>query len=59
MSGLKAASELSEADEKRVLRAFEEYGTQRLKPVFEALDQEIPYDELHIWRLIYRVKFEQ
>ena len=56
LEGLKGASELSESDQKRVLGAFEEHGTQRLKPVFEGLDQEIPYDELHIWRLIFQVK---
>ncbi|MEA3351747.1 MAG: DNA helicase RecQ [Chloroflexota bacterium] len=58
LDGLKDASELSQADEKGVMKAFEEFGTYRLRPVFDALDQTASYDQLHIWRLIYRITTE-
>jgi ATP-dependent DNA helicase RecQ len=35
----------------RVLDAFAEHGTQRLKPVHEALQGEVSYDDLHLMRL--------
>jgi ATP-dependent DNA helicase RecQ len=56
LAGLEEASELSEAVEQRVIAAFDECGTEFLKPVFEALDGAVSYDQLHIWRLIYRVR---
>lgn len=34
----------------RIREAFEEYGTQRLKPAFEALGEEIPYAKLRLVR---------
>ncbi|MBL7163793.1 MAG: DNA helicase RecQ [Anaerolineales bacterium] len=55
IDGLTELSELSEAEAKQVIEAFDEFGTLRLKPIFEALDQTAPYDQLHIWRLIYQV----
>jgi ATP-dependent DNA helicase RecQ len=56
LEGLMEGSTLSEPDRKRVLEAFDEFGTDRLKPVFEHCSQEISYDHLHLWRLIYQVK---
>lgn len=53
--GLKGASQLSSDDEQRVMAAFEELGDTYLKPVFEALDGRVPYDQLHLWRLIFQV----
>jgi ATP-dependent DNA helicase RecQ len=53
--GLKAFSTLSAEDSKEVLEAFRQHGTERLKPVFEALGERVHYDELHLWRLIYQV----
>ena len=35
-----------------MLAAFTEHGTERLKPIFEALEEVIPYDELHILRMV-------
>ena len=44
-------SKLGESDRKRMLAAFDRLGTDRLGPIFEALNGEIAYDELHLWRL--------
>jgi hypothetical protein len=43
---------LTEGDQARVLAAFATQGTERLKPVFEALGEMIPYDELHVMRMV-------
>lgn len=48
---LLAMSKLSESDHKRVLEAFEQLGIDRLAPVYEALLQAVPYEELHLMRL--------
>jgi len=56
LEGLMDSSTLSEAERKRVLDAFDEFGTDRLKPVFEYCSQDISYDHIHLWRLIYQVK---
>ncbi|MBN1669233.1 MAG: DNA helicase RecQ, partial [Anaerolineales bacterium] len=55
VEGLKAASTLSQAEEQRVLAAFDECGTDYLRPVLEALEENVSYDQLHLWRLIYLV----
>jgi ATP-dependent DNA helicase RecQ len=47
------ASELPEADRRRALAVMEELGTQYLRPIFDALDGAISYDELHLLRLYY------
>ena len=56
VEGLKAFSTLSAEDSKRVMEAFREHGTERLKPVFEAMEGKVRYDELHLWRLIFEVE---
>ena len=53
--GLIEASTLSQAARERVSRCFDELGVHRLKPVFDALDEQVPYDQLHLWRLVYQV----
>ncbi len=53
VEGLKASSQLSEKDELRVMRAFNDLGDDFLRPIFDLLDGQIPYDQLHLWRLIY------
>ena len=35
-----------------MLAEFTTHGTERLKPVFEALEETIPYDELHVMRMV-------
>jgi len=57
--GLKTYNQLSIEEEQRVFQAFGELGTERLKPVFDALGESVPYDQLHIWRLIYQVMAEE
>ena len=44
-------SALPAAKQAQVLAAFEEQGPDYLKPVFETLNGEVSYDELHILRL--------
>jgi len=54
--GLKEAGQLSPLDEQRVQAAFEELGDAYLKPVFEALNGCVDYDQLQLWRLIFQVR---
>ncbi|MBK8985299.1 MAG: DNA helicase RecQ [Chloroflexi bacterium] len=49
-------SQLSPADQQRALAAFAELGTDYLRPVFEALEEAISYDELHLLRLVAATK---
>ena len=56
LDGLTELSELSDTQEKKVIAAFDKYGTQLLKPIFDSLDQTVPYEQLHLWRLIYHVR---
>jgi len=55
LSGLNEISTLSAEQEKQVIQAFDEFGTFRLKPVFDTLNGTVPYEQLHLWRLIYKV----
>jgi len=45
-------SQLSPADQQRALAAFAELGADFLRPVYEALEESISYDELHLLRLV-------
>lgn len=45
------ASNLSKSNLKRVQQAFAEHGSEMLRPVFEALSEEIAYDELKVVQL--------
>ncbi|MCB0314077.1 MAG: HRDC domain-containing protein, partial [Calditrichaeota bacterium] len=47
------ASQLPPAQREKVLQIFERLGTQKLRPVFDALNGEVAYEELHILRLYY------
>ena len=49
---IRELSALIPEDHARVLAAFTEHGTERLKPVFEALEETISYDELHVMRMV-------
>ena len=49
---IRELSALNQEDQARVLAEFATHGTERLKPVFEALGETIPYDELHIMRML-------
>ena len=50
---LAAFSALDEEVQKTVLEAFKQVGVERLKPVFEALNETVNYDDLKILRLYY------
>jgi len=39
--------------QKEAMKAFEDAGVERLKPVFELLNGQLSYDELKILRVIY------
>jgi len=47
------ACSLSSDLQQKTLQAFASHGYQFLKPVFDALDREIPYDDLHVVRVYY------
>jgi ATP-dependent DNA helicase RecQ len=55
VSNLRAASSLSPQESQQVLDAYQLCGTEFLKPVFEALNGTVTYDQLRLWRLIYQV----
>ncbi|HUM70208.1 MAG TPA: RQC domain-containing protein, partial [Chloroflexota bacterium] len=49
----RALSTLSPAEQARVLTAFAELGPDFLRPVFDALNETVSFEELHILRLVY------
>ena len=59
VEGLQDLSTLSQDEESKVLKSFDELGTFRLKPVYEKFDGTIPYEQLHIWRLIFKVMYPE
>jgi ATP-dependent DNA helicase RecQ len=50
-SNLLTHSELTEEDQQRVLNAFAELGTDYLRPVYDAMNTAVDYEELHLLRL--------
>ena len=50
----RAESQLSSEMQKQVLAAFDELGADFLRPVFDALNKTVSYEELHLARIIYR-----
>jgi len=51
--GLSEYSRLDPTARGKALEAFEKLGADFLKPVFEALNEKVSYDELHVMRLYY------
>ena len=49
---IREISALTPENQARVLAEFTTHGTERLRPIFEALEETIPYDELHIMRML-------
>ncbi len=49
-------SKLTPDEQTRVLRVFEELGVERLRPVFDAFQEAVPYEELHLLRLYVAAK---
>lgn len=56
IEGLKASSQLAPEEVQCVHVAFAKLGDAYLKPVFDALEGNVPYEELHLWRLIFQVE---
>ncbi len=52
---LRALSALPAEDQTRVLAAFAEHGAEQLRPIFDEFEGAIPYEELHIMRMVYAV----
>ncbi|MAO63371.1 MAG: DNA helicase RecQ [Balneola sp.] len=50
------ASGLSDEEMSKVHKAFDEHGHELLRPVFDALKEEVSYDELRVIQLYMRVK---
>ena len=50
----RAESRLPSETQDQVLAAFDELGADFLRPVFDAFDKSVSYDELHLMRIIYR-----
>jgi len=50
---MSSLSTVSPEQKRFILDRFEEFGTERLKPVFDSLDGEVDYEELKILRLYY------
>ena len=46
-------SELSAEDQARVLASMAELGADRLRPIYDALGETVPFEQLHIMRLYY------
>jgi ATP-dependent DNA helicase RecQ len=46
-------SQLPAAEQQRVLAALAEFGPERLRPIFDSLGEQVPYEELHLLRLHY------
>jgi len=53
MEGLRWLSTLDPEEQEAVLDCFAMLGPDFLRPVFDALEGAVPYDELHLLRLLY------
>jgi ATP-dependent DNA helicase RecQ len=51
--GLLEYSRIDSTEQAKVMEAFEKVGANYLKPVFDALNGEVSYDELHVLRLYH------
>ncbi len=46
-------SKIPESKQKVIFVEFDKFGTERLKPIFDALNEQVSYDELRILRIEY------
>ncbi|HFC12795.1 MAG TPA: DNA helicase RecQ [Anaerolineae bacterium] len=53
---LSLQSDLTPEDQAAVLEQFDALGDERLRPIWDAFDSRISYDELHLLRLVYRLQ---
>ncbi len=49
-------SRLSPDERERVLTLFAQHGTDLLRPVYDALEESVPWEELHVLRLYFVTK---
>lgn len=56
---LPALSSLTPDRQEAVFDLFERLGTELLKPVFDALNEKVGYEELHLLRLCYLIRSRQ
>jgi ATP-dependent DNA helicase RecQ len=52
---LQAESACSPTQQEQTVALFAEHGVERLKPIFEALHEQVSYEELHLLRAVYRL----
>ena len=53
---LQAESTLAVEQQRLVFDHFAEFGAERLRPIFEAMAEQVSYDELHLLRALYRLR---
>lgn len=56
---LRTESSLPVSTQNQILHLFENQGDVALRPIYDALEQTVPYDELHLMRMIYRLQQKQ
>jgi len=52
---LQAESTLSNEQQRQIFGHFAALGAERLRPIFEAMAEQVSYDELHLLRAIYKL----
>jgi ATP-dependent DNA helicase RecQ len=52
-------SALTSQIQENVLNTFDQLGCDQLRPVYEALDQQVTYDELYLLRVYYLFKYQE
>jgi len=55
IDGIAEASTLSDEKQKHIFKVFEKEGVEMLRPVYDALDESVSYDELRLMRLYHTV----
>ena len=53
---LQAESTLTVEQQQQIFGHFAKSGTERLRPIFEAMAEQVSYEELHLLRAIYRLR---
>lgn len=52
---LQAESTLTNELQRQIFAHFAALGVERLRPIFEAMAEQVSYDELHLLRAIYKL----
>lgn len=52
---LQEESELTVEQQAAVMTAFDTHGGDYLRPIYDALQGQVDYDELHLWRIIWTI----